>query len=50
MSKLEAQGPQANIPEDTKCMIIELGKYNVVRVLLIGKEATGSHIHICHQD
>ena len=31
-------------------MIIELGKYNEIRELLIGNRTTGSHGHICYQD
>jgi len=49
VSKIEAQGPWENIPEDTRLMIIELGKYNNVGALLIEK-ATGSRENICYQD
>jgi len=31
-------------------MIIELGKYNEIRGLLIENRATGSQGHVCYQD
>ena len=50
MSKIEAQGPQGDIQDGQRLMIIELGKYNETDALLIETAATGSCWHICYQD
>jgi len=48
MSRIEAQGPQGNIQEGKRLMIIELRKYNKVGELLIDIGTTGLKGHVCY--
>ena len=50
MSKIEVQGPQDDIQEGQRLMIIELERYNEIGELLIKIRTTGLHGHICYQD
>jgi len=42
VSKIEVQVPWAEVPGDTRLMIIELRKYNPAEELLVGLMNTGS--------
>jgi len=50
VNRIEAQGPQGDIQDGQRLMIIELGKYNETDALLIETAATGSCWHICYWD
>ena len=50
MSRIEAQGPQGDIQERKRLMIIELERYNKIGELFIENDTTGSWGHICYQD
>ena len=50
VSRIEAQGPQGNIQEGQRLMIIELVQYNKIRDLLIENGTTGLWGHICYWD
>ena len=45
MSRIEAQGPQGNIQEGKRLMIIELERYNEIGELLIENRTTGLQGH-----
>ena len=44
------QGPQGDIQEEQRFMIIELETYNEIGELLIGNGTTGLQGHICYWD
>ena len=46
MSRIEVQGPQGNIQEGQRLMIIKLVRYNEIGELLIEIRTTGSQGHI----
>src|SRR5882724_3157720 len=48
--RIEVQGPQGNVQEGKRLMIIELERYNEIGELLIEIGITGSQGHICYQD
>jgi len=50
VSKIEVQGPQGNIQEGQRLMIIKLERYKEIRELLIENRTTGSQGHICYHD
>jgi len=50
MSKIEVQGPQGDVQEWQRLMIIELERYNKIGELLIENRITGSQRHVCYQD
>ena len=50
MSRIEAQGPQGDIQEGKRLMIIKLERYNKIRELLIEIGITGLQGHICYWD
>ena len=49
MSKVEVQGPQGNIQEGQRLMIIKLERYNEIGELLIAIGITGLWGHICYR-
>ena len=50
MGRIEVQGPQGDIQEGKRLMIIKLERYNEIRALLIQTGITGFPGHICYQD
>ena len=50
MSKIEVQGPQGDIQEGKRLMIIKLERYNKIRALLIENRTTGLQGHLCYWD
>jgi len=47
---MEAQGPQGDVQEGQRLMIIKLRKYKAVGELLIEIGTTGLLGHVCYQD
>ena len=50
MSRIEVEGPQGDIQEGQRLMMIKLSKYNEVGELLIEIGTTGSQGHTCYWD
>ena len=50
MSRIEVQGPQGNVQEGQRLMIIELERYNEIGELLIENRTTGLQGHVCNWD
>ena len=50
MSRIEVEGPQGDIQEGQRLMIIKLERYNEIRELFIENRATGSQGHVCYWD
>jgi len=50
MSRIEAQGPQGDIQDGKRLMIIKLERYNEIGELIIENRTTVSQEHICYQD
>ena len=48
MSRIEVQGPQGDVQEGQRLMLIKLKRYNKIRELLIQMAVTGSQEHICY--
>ena len=50
LSRIEVQGPQGNVQEGQRLMIIEPARYNKIGGLLIEVGSTGSWGYVCYQD
>src|SRR5882724_1869340 len=50
MSKIEAKYSSEQCSMGKRLMIIELGKYNSAKELLIETRTTGFQVHVCYQN